>query len=58
MYTYRKIGEIEYVCTQLRECDIFDNLEHFCQGNEYDKIDWLLLIVLDKVEKEKIKLKI
>lgn len=31
---------------------------YFCQGNEDNKIGWLLLIVLDKMEKEKIKVRI
>lgn len=36
---------------------IFDTLEHFCQTNECNEIGWLLLIELNKVEKEKDKLR-
>lgn len=37
---------------------IFDTSEHFYQANEYNEISWLLLIVLDKVEKANDKLRI
>lgn len=36
---------------------VFDTLGHFCLTSEYNKIGWLLLIKVDRVRKEKIKLK-
>lgn len=39
-------SKVLYVC-------VFDTLEHFCQTNKYNEISYLLLIVLDKVGKEK-----
>ena len=38
----------------MKEYTLFDILEYFGQ-TEYNKIGWLLLIVLDKVEKERDK---
>lgn len=39
---------------EMKEYTLFDILEYFGQ-TEYNKIGWLLLIVLDKVEKERDK---
>lgn len=36
---------------------VYDTFENFCQTNKCNKIDWLLLMLLDKVEKEKDELK-
>lgn len=36
---------------------VFGTLAHFCQTNTYNEIIWLLLIVLEKVGKEKDELK-
>lgn len=30
---------------------VFGILEHFCQINDHNKISWLLLTVLDKIQK-------
>lgn len=32
---------------------VLDISQHFCQTNKYNEIGWLLLIVLEKVGKEK-----
>lgn len=32
---------------------VLDILQHFCQTNKYNEVGWLLLIVLEKVGKEK-----
>lgn len=37
--------------------NVFDTLEHFCQTKKYNEIGWLVLIVLEKVEKGKDELR-
>lgn len=51
---YKKRREIHTHAHEMKEYTLFGILEYFGH-TEYNKIGWLLIIVLDKVEKEKDK---